>query len=211
MVKTIISIASLVIAGAVFFMYTEPTYGKTQALQKEIDQRNLALDKATELKKRQETLLAQYNAFNPDAIDRLHKLLPDHVDNVRLILDLDRLASRFGMAVQNVVISRSLSETSEKTVIGSIASGKQGYDSLTLKFSTHGTYSNFMKFMESLESSLRIVDLASLYLLPDAQSNSSTARPSSVIGGGSKTASGQIQTQETPYRYDITLRTYWLK
>ncbi|MEK7106662.1 MAG: hypothetical protein AAB899_00545 [Patescibacteria group bacterium] len=210
MAKIFISIASLAIAGAVFFMYTEPTYGKTQGLQTEIDQRNQALQKAGELKTLQDTLLSKFNAFDKVDLERLHKLLPDHVDNVRLILDLDRLAGTFGMAVQNVVISRSASESAEKTVIGSIGSGKQRYDSLTLKFSTRGTYSSFIRFMESLESSLRIVDLVSLSLSSDGQGGSA-ASGASAAGGASKEASTRTQTPEFSYKYDVTLRTYWLR
>ena len=193
MTKIIISIVSLAIAGGVFFMYTESTYSNTKVLQASIDQRNQALEKAAELKKLQETLLSRFNAFNKNDVERLHKLLPDHVDNVRLLLDLDHLASTFGMALQNVVISSPSSESADNTVIGSTGAGKQKYDSLTLKFATHGTYADFVAFMESLESSLRIVDLVALSLTPEAQ------------GGGA--ARGAAPS----YKYDITIRTYWLR
>lgn len=200
----IISIVSLAIAGGVFFMYTEPTYDNTKVLQLKIDQHNKALEKAAELKKLQETLLSRFNAFNKSDVDRLHKLLPDHVDNVRLLLDLDHLASSFGMALQNVVISSPASESADNTVIGSIGAGKQKYDSLTLKFSTHGTYADFVAFMESLESSLRIVDLVALTLTPEGQGGGGQVLASSR-GGGSAAASAYS------YKYDITVRTYWLR
>lgn len=202
MVKIIISVVSLVIAGGVFFMYTESAYSNTKLLQVNIDQRNQALNKAAELKKLQETLLSRFNAFNKNDLDRLHKLLPDHVDNVRLILDLDHLAGTFGMALQNVVISSPASESADKTVIGSIGAGKQKYDSLTLTFSTHGTYANFIAFMESLESSLRIVDLVALSLTPESQSGGGRA---ASLNATQEAASG------SSYKYDITVRTYWLR
>ncbi|MDO8522363.1 MAG: type 4a pilus biogenesis protein PilO [bacterium] len=199
MIKIIISIVSLAIAGGVFFIYTESAYSNTQLLQTNIDRHNQALDKAAELKKLQETLLSRFNAFNKDEVDRLHKLLPDHVDNVRLILDLDHLASTFGMALQNVVISSPASESAGTTVIGSIGAGKEKYDSLTLRFSTHGTYANFVAFMESLESSLRIVDLVALSLSPEAP------------GSAAKGTNTPAAASESSYKYDITVRTYWLR
>ena len=58
-----------------------------------------------------QSLLSRFNAFKTEDLDRLRKLLPDHVDNVRLILDLDNLAARHGMALQNVVISEPASES----------------------------------------------------------------------------------------------------
>lgn len=189
MTKTILSIVGLAIAGGTLFFYTQPTYDSVRALEAEIGEYNQALEKAAELQNLKQSLLSRYNAFNPSDIDRLHKLLPDHVDNVRLVLDLDNLAGRHGMALQNVTLSNP-TEVANKGAIGAIGSGRQKFNSLTLKFTTHGTYADFEGFMEELERSLRIVDLASLSL-QEADNNQAG--------------------QEPRYRYDITIRTYWLK
>ncbi|MBI2611109.1 type 4a pilus biogenesis protein PilO [Candidatus Kaiserbacteria bacterium] len=189
MIRIVLSIAALAIAGSVLFFYTQPTYERVLALETEIGEYDQALKKAAELQALKQSLLSRYNAFNPIDIDRLHKLLPDHVDNVRLVLDLDSLAGRHGMALQNVTLSNPTAN-SEKGAIGAIGGGRQKFNSLTLKFTTHGTYANFRGFIEELGQSLRIVDPVSLSLQ-----------------GGSDNSSGQ----EPRYRYDITIRTYWLK
>lgn len=189
MIKTILSILGLGIAGASLFLYTQPTFEGVQALEAQIGQYNQALEKAAELQALKQSLLSRYNAFNPSDVDRLHKLLPDHVDNVRLVLDLDNLASRHGMTIQNVTLSNPTA-TDDKGAIGAIGSGRQKFNSLTLKFATRGTYANFKGFIEDLERSLRIVDLVSLSL---------------------QEADNQVGGQEPRYRYDITIRTYWLK
>ena len=195
--RNIFALIGLIMAGVIYFTYTQPAYSEAKLLKEDIAQYNLALDKATELKKLKEALLSRYNTFPPEAKDRLHKLLPDHVDNVRLILDIDSLASKFNMAIQNVTIE-SASDESEAgasasaaggaSAISSITAGKQKYDSLTLKFSTHASYATFVSFLEALQSSLRIVDVVSLSLAPDSGAS-----------------------QERLYRIDITIRTYWLK
>ncbi len=189
MTKLILSVAALAIAGGVLMFYTQPTYDQVLALELEVGEYNQALEKAAELQALKQSLLSRYNAFNPADIDRLHKLLPDHVDNVRLVLDLDNLAGRHGMALQNVTLSNPTA-TQEKGAIGAIGSGREKFQSLTLKFAAHGTYADFRGFIEDLERSLRIVDLVSLSLQE-----------------GSDNKPGQ----EPRYRYDITVRTYWLK
>ncbi|OGG79423.1 hypothetical protein A3A39_00495 [Candidatus Kaiserbacteria bacterium RIFCSPLOWO2_01_FULL_54_13] len=192
MVKVILSTLGLAIAGGIFFLYTQPRYDAVRTLQAEIEQYNQALEKAAELQRLKQSLLSRYNAFSPSDVDRLHKLLPDHVDNVRLVLDLDSLASRHGMAIQNVVISNPTTEKALPGAISTIGVNRQKYDSLILKFRTLGTYTNFTAFLRDLETSLRIVDLVSLKLLQDSG----------------------LPTQprvEPTYRYEITLRTYWLK
>lgn len=192
MVKAIFSIVGLAIAGGVFFLYAQPRYDEIRALEVRVGQYDQALQKAAELQQLKQSLLSRYNAFNPVDVERLHKLLPDHVDNVRLVLDLDNLAVLHGMALQNVIVSNAPIEKSAPGSVGGGLGSRQKYDSLTLKFSTRGTYSDFTAFLKDLETSLRIVDLVSLKLqqepdpLPQARA-------------------------EPIYRYDITIRTYWLK
>ena len=194
MVKMILSVAGLVVAGGIFFLFTQPTYDAVKVLGLEIGEYNQALNKASELQQIKQSLLARYNAFNSADVDRLHKMLPDHVDNVRLVLDLDNLASRNGMALQNVIISNPLSEAGSAGAISAIGGGRQKYDSLTLKFATRGTYQNFVTFFQELETSLRVVDLVSLSLEREIASQS------------------EIRSETEPiYRYDMTIRTYWLR
>jgi hypothetical protein len=109
---------------------------------------------------------------------------------VALILDLDNLAARFGMPIQNVDVSTPASAASNQSGIASRGSNGQKFDSVTIRFTTHGTYNNFMSFLKGLEQSLRIVDLTTLRLSPDA-SVSSTGDPL--------------------YTFEISLRTYWLR
>jgi Tfp pilus assembly protein PilO len=197
MIKILTTILALAISGAVFFVYTQPAYSSVKELQSGVDEYNAALDKAREFQDLKRSLLARYNTFGQDQLTRLSHLLPDHVDNVRLVLDLDRMATRYGMAVQNVAISRPQVSDNEITVIGAIGGQKQKYDSLTLQFSTRGTYDNFVRFIENLESSLRIVELESFSVEPEQQQL--------------KEGEPQTNSDDILYRYNITLRTYWLK
>ncbi|MBI2048683.1 MAG: type 4a pilus biogenesis protein PilO [Parcubacteria group bacterium] len=197
MTKIFSTILALAVAGAVFFVYTQPAYISVKALQVRITEYNAALDKARELQELKRSLLAKYNTFSSEQLDRLTRMLPDHVDNVRLVLDIDNMATRYGMAVQNVVISKhEKTEKTAATVIGSIGEQKQKYDALTLEFSTRGTYANFTKFIQDLETSLRLVELDAFSIDPEQ-----------VPKADEKTG----VVLEPIYRYNLTLRTFWLK
>lgn len=192
MFKTIFSALCVVAAGAMFFLYTQPTYDRVKASNAQISQYDEALNKAAELQQLKQSLLSKYNTFNPSDVERLQKLLPDHVDNVRLILDIDSVAGRRAMAIQNVVVSSSQTAKASQTAIGTVSSSKQKFDALTVKFTTQGTYDNFRGFLDDIQKSLRIVDLVSL----------SITRTSESAGG---TAAQPL------YNYEVTMRTYWLK
>jgi Tfp pilus assembly protein PilO len=195
MSKFVISLLALVLAGAVFFVYTQPAYSSIKTLHERIAEYDAALSKSRELQELKRSLLARYNTFNTEQLDRLIKLLPDHVDNVRLVLDLDSIAIRYGMGVQNVVITRPEVIERKSTVIGAITSDRQKHDSLLIEFAMRGTYSNFVRFVEDVESSLRIVEIESLSVDPEPIKNSEAS----------------TAAEDLLYRYNISLRTYWLK
>lgn len=194
MTKSIIALILFVASGALFFMYTQPQYDQVKASEAQITSYDAALEKATELQQLKQTLLQRYNSFNPNDLDRLQKLLPDHVDNIALMMDMDNLANHYNMVLENVQVNAPTSDANQ-TSVGVIGEGgRQKYDSLTISFSTEGTYQSFITFLKGLESSLRIVDMVSLTLTPVQQGIATMASSSAPV-----------------YSYSITIRTYWLK
>lgn len=192
MIRYILAVIGVFLAGAIFFWYTKPTYDSVQSIQMQSSQYDAALAKAAELQQLKQTLLSRYNSFSTSDLDRIEKLLPDHVDNVALILDLDNLAARYQMPIENVDVSTPASTASTKTGIATIGANGQKYDSVTIRFSTRGTYTDFLSLMKDLEASLRVVDLVSLTLTSDPAADNKT-------------------TGEPGYGYELSLRTYWLK
>ena len=190
--KLIFSTLAFVAAGALLFMYIQPTYAKTAVTKEQIAEYEGALAKAAQLTQLQQSLLQRYNSFNPSDVSRLQLMLPDHADNIGLILELDSLASRYGLALTNVDVSSNANPTAPATspadIKGAIGASAI-YDSITLHFSTVGTYADLRSFLQDLEQSLRVADLVSLSLTP-------TAGPA-----GSQQA----------YTFDTSIKTYWLK
>ena len=179
----------LFIAGAIFLWYTKPTYDSVEGVKAESAQYDAALAKAAELQQLRATLLQRYNAFNPTDLDRVQKLLPDHVDNVALILDLDNLAGQYQMPIENVDVSTPASVSTINSGVPTIGASTQKYDSVTIRFATRGSYDDFLLLIKDLEQSLRVVDLVQLNISP------TTPLPTGVL----------------QYSFDLTLRTYWLR
>lgn len=188
MSRMITAAVILLAAGAIFFFYTQPTYDSLQQARAQSDEYDQALAKAAELQQLKQTLLSRYNSFSPADLSRLQTMLPDSVDNIRLILDLDNMAEKYGMALQNVVINAPMSAPAG--AINTLSTGGQKYTSLTMQFSTQGTYSQFKLFLNDLQQSLRIVDLEQL-----------------AIQAGAPAPKGG----EPTFTFNMTVRTYWLK
>jgi len=196
--RSILSVLGIIVAGAIFFLYTKPTYDTIQTVQAQIAQYNGALDKATQLQELKQTLLTRYNSFSPTDLARLQTLLPDQVNNIGLILDLDTLANQFGMSLENVDISSTDDSTSGTASVAPTAVGvtSEPYNSLDVQFTVHGTYAQFIQYITNLETSLRIVDLVGLTV---------------SSGGSSAGAAASGGSDNIVYTFNITLRTYWLK
>ena len=157
MIRLVTPIILIFVAVGLFFGYIDPTYQDIKELRLEEGTFNEALNQSRELQEIRDSLLSRYNTFSQQDLDRLEKLLPDHVDNVRLILDIDSIASQYNMRTRNVTVSRTSSE--DPNVIGA---NQSDVDSVVLSFSVAATYESFIQFLKDLESSLRIVDLVGI-------------------------------------------------
>lgn len=184
MIKLTFPILFILLSIGLFFTYVDPKYKDIQNTLKEEEKYDQALDKSKELREIRDELLSKYNSFQTSDLDRLIKLLPDHVDNVRLILDIDHIASIYGMRIKDVSINKK--EDSKDGIIGPDINP---YQSVSLSFSVASTYDDLKQFIRDLERSLRIVDIVSIALAP-----------SNVV-----TRNGAL------YSYNISLKTYWLK
>jgi Tfp pilus assembly protein PilO len=157
MFRFLIPIILLGAAVGLFFLYIDPTYQTIKELRADEARFNEALDRSRELQQVRDALLSRYNTFAQSDVDRLTKLLPDNVDNVRLTLDIDGIASKYNMRTRNVTVTDSSSD--DPNAIGTNL-GPLG--SVVLDFSVTATYDDFIRFLKDLETSLRIVDLVDL-------------------------------------------------
>ena len=180
--KLLIPLFFILIAGTIFFAYINPAYLRIQGLRAEEAQFDQALNKSKELQATRDQLLSKYNTFSPDDLGRLTKFLPDSVDNVRLILDLNSIASRYGMRTRNVSL-QTKGSSAARAAVGAVGPSTSPYGSVVLSFSVSGSYPTFIAFLEDLERSLRLTDVVGV---------SFTANDTGT------------------YNYDVAVRTYWL-
>lgn len=185
---------------ALFLMYTKPIFGEISTIKSEIASYDEALGNSKTLESERDKLTAKYNAINPEDLDRLQKFLPDNVDNIRLILEIEKIALPYGMALKDVKYDASLLEKKDATATtnttGVARPGDTGkpYGVWNLEFSTEGTYTDFINFVKDLENNLRIVDISSITFSSDTGSSLDKAK-SSVPRS----------------TYGFKIKTYWLK
>src|SRR3989344_8422745 len=155
MIKQIVPILLILASLAVFSFFIVPQYAKLKEERQQIASLNDALSNSRRVQAVRDTLLTSYNNIADEDLDRLKKILPDHVDNVRLILEIDRIASRNAMILKNVA-----TRTSEESVEGSFGPDDGLYGKIRMGFSLIGRYESLVNFLAEVEQSLRVVDVA---------------------------------------------------
>lgn len=198
MFRLIIPVTLIGVALGTFFLFTDKTYKEARSLMEKSASYEEALTNARQLKETRDTLNNKYNTFSKTDLDKLNKILPDNVDNIKLILDIQRIAQTYGMDIQNIKFDASV--TGEKKedgaqVVQSSAqlANKKDYGIFEMQFvTTRASYSNFVSFVKDLEKSLRVVDV-----------NSITFNSTESVGTS--------QASSDMYKYEFKVKTYWLK
>src|SRR3989339_641955 len=203
MFRFIMPVILIGIAVTTFFMFTNPVYKDISELRAEVASYNEALDNSKALENERDKLTAKYNAINPENLTKIAKLLPENVDNIRLILEIEQIALPYGMVLKDVkydTTDAGAAATGSAAIQGGGATktSPKDYGIFDLSFSTTGTYNNFINFTKDLENNLRIVDMSSIIF----SSNN-------IVGASSNPSSKTVSTEV--YKYDFKIKTYWLK
>src|SRR3990167_11151213 len=169
MIRFITPIILIGIAVTTFFTFTNPLYTDIKEKRLEMTSYNEALNNSKALENERDKLTAKYNSINPENLFKLEKLVPDNIDNIRLILEIEQIAAPYGMVLKDVEYS-TIEETlkaSSTAVSGAggatkVIAQNKDYGAWDLQFSTSGTYNNFLNFLKDLEKNLRVVDISSI-------------------------------------------------
>lgn len=182
--KSFYPLVLISVAIALFFAFTDPLYKQVQAFKSQESEYNDVLSKSRDLLTKRKNLQDKFNSFAPGDVEKLRKLLPDTVDNVRLIIDIDEIAKRYGLTIKNVRLDDTKAKGGSKDAANTITAGEAKYGTIPMGFSVNADYDTFLSFLQDLEGSLRIVDVVNIGLKPSATG---------------------------VYSFDVSLKTYWLK
>jgi Tfp pilus assembly protein PilO len=182
--RSILSIIMILAAVGGFIVYIVPTYSDIKAIGKEKAEYSELLDNARKLAETRDQLLQKYNSISPADIEKLQRMLPANPDNVKLILEIDGLAKSQNLLLQNVKIQQS-DDQKNAAVRQAGKATNPDIGTLTLEFSTTGSYPGYVAFISSLERNLRIMNLKKItFIAPEDKTN---------------------------YQYQTTVETYWVK
>jgi hypothetical protein len=187
MSSRVLPILAVMIAIGTFFVYVMPVWsGPIAATKVAIKNDNDALAAASEYKARENQLASARDSIDPANLTRLATFLPDSVNNVGIILDINALAARSGILLSNIDVAASADAGGASGSSGGSPTIAQSdpIGSVDLSLSAVGTYSALQTFLQGVEKSTRLLDVQSITVT------------------GSDTG---------VYNYTMTIRLYWLR
>jgi Tfp pilus assembly protein PilO len=183
----VLPLFALMLSVGIFFAYVKPTWSGPIAKTKvAIAQNDLALKAAKEYDEKKNEIASARNAIDPENLARLSVFLPDSVDNVGLILDINALVARSGLSLENIdVVVNSADNTKGAAPSGTLPVARADpVGSVDLSLSAIGTYTALQEFLVGIEKSARLLDVRDINVK------------------GSDTG---------VYNYKMTVRLYWLR
>ncbi len=178
--KTSTAILLIMVSIGLFYTFINPQYQNTKVLAESVDKNKEVIEDISALEKARDQLLKKYQTIPETEIENVKKLLPDNVDTVRLAMDLDTIGAKYGVSVNQLTVSTEEKENNTSVVDTSTAP----YGKVLVTFSVIASYSDFMQFIQDVESNLRITDIREISF---------------------KSAESGI------YEFEINIETYWLK
>ena len=184
--KSFISLLFITASLIVFFMMVVPKYQSLQTIRTQVASAASNLETATKLTKSRDELFTRYQGISKADLDNLKTLLPDSVDNIRLIIQINSLATK-----NNLSLLRNVDYQTQHMATGAQDPQvvQRPYGEFSMSFQTSGQYKNFLTFLSDLEQNLRLVDVVKVEFIPNEQAGS----------------------QNTNMSYKIPLQAYWLK
>ena len=189
MMRFLTPLLVLGLAAVSFFYFTTPVLEEINGLKADRVKYTQALVNANKLDARQRELQDIKINLDPNDLVDLEQLLPNNIDNVRLIIDINTIAKKNGLTVKNPSIAGEAGKdqpagAGTPPITNNVKRSGSDKNLVVISFSVSASYEILKRFLDDLSRSLRIVDIESV-----------------SFSGNDKNL----------YDYKISLRTYWLK
>jgi cell division protein FtsL len=134
--------------------YAYPTYESTTKLKDRVVELKSYVDKAQKAQIKINDLENRYRMFPDGANERMNKMLPETIDDIRLTIDITDLATSYGLSLANPSIKKLAVDKNNSL---------QPY---MVSFAIEASYRTFRLFLKDLEYWLQLRDITSLSITP---------------------------------------------
>ncbi len=157
--KSLTPLLLIILSGTLIYWFTYPTYGEIKVLraQTELTQASLTrAQKASQTLAQKKTLS---ETFSVEERAKLETLLPDRVDALRWIVQLNEIASRHNGSIKDLKVVDELKGAIPELGISNI------------NFKVVMMHDEFLDFLADVQKSLKLTDVTSASFEPKGTTN----------------------------------------
>lgn len=194
-------LAFILVAVLLGYFIVNPLYQDVLQLRTDVATYNSAISSSADLQNTRDSLVSSYKNISQGDKDRLAHLIPDSMNNLEFVLEVEKMANAHGMPIDNITFAKKdikpVVATASQIVIQDNTLNPEAnlpYGIFPVDFETQGTYSNFVLFLKDMEYNLRLVDVKSAsFTVPE---------PGVKLDPG---------VDPNIHTYKVKAETYWLK
>tara|TARA_Y100000310_G_scaffold334874_1_gene415594 strand:- start:2408 stop:2974 length:567 start_codon:yes stop_codon:yes gene_type:complete len=164
--KNIIAILSLILAVVVYLIYIQDLYSEVSVIRAENESLQQNIEQVDNFIDLQRDLSNRLGSFSQGDLDRLEEFLPDRVNAIQTILDIQELSRKNGL-----ILTGSISVEGLDSAVDKYGAEKSQDDTLfhevTFGFSVLGPYNNLTSFLSEVAKSLKIYNIPSVSFSAD--------------------------------------------
>lgn len=143
-----------------YFLYIGPTWTEISGLQAKLAEYKDISTKTKELTEKRDEISVAYNAIPENDIAKLNKIIPQTFDTVRFANDINNLALRYGLSVDSFKENKVDPNSRDATISEPGPAGP--YKTSTVTISMKGSYEQFIRFLQDVETNLQLTDINSI-------------------------------------------------
>jgi len=173
MSQVLVPLALLISAVGLYFSYISPTYDSLVQHEAFITRLEAAKGQYDTFLAKKSELTGKNMSISKDSLANLEKIMPDEVDSVRFIIDLDAIARANGMSISEFSLPTGGAAEAAPVVEGGGAGPRFTKEEFAVALT--GDYQNFKGFLGNIESSLSLMTVTQVAV--DASGDGESAAP----------------------------------
>lgn len=167
--KTTIQLLLIIISGVIIASYVNPTFDSMRATQDETQEYREALDNAEKFNQELARLMDAANELTTSERQTLNRYLPNEIDTVAVMRDIETIANNNQMSIQNL-------STVEEEVMpffipaqGQPQEERSALNATTFSVGLFGSYEAFKRFLRAIERNAYPLEVTSLQFSPTSE------------------------------------------
>lgn len=157
--KLIAPLVVIIVSIGMYFFYIDTALPEVQALRDKKTEYDSVMQKAVEIGKLRDDILAEYGSISESDTDRLNKLVPAEFNPVLFANDINTMIINNGLSVKD--FKTNPQRTEDRSLITDNVQ-QIPYVTNVVTFRVIGDYDKFIKFLKEMETSLRLIDVVKL-------------------------------------------------